>query len=49
MQVWLGTVVLSTPATGISRGRARSGIQVRDIENPDQVYRQVKELIERAR
>ncbi len=45
----LGTIVLSTPATGAGSGRARSGIRVRDIENPDVVYRQVKDLISRAR
>jgi membrane protein YdbS with pleckstrin-like domain len=44
----LGTIILSTPATGLSRGRARSGIRVQDIPNADQVYRQVKELIQRA-
>lgn len=41
----LGTIVLSTPAMGFSNGRARSGIMVADIENPDNVYQQVKELV----
>ena len=44
----LGTIVLSTPATGMQSGVARSGIQVSDIPNPDEVYRQVKELVGRA-
>lgn len=45
----LGTIILSTPATGFqSSGRARSGIRVADIENPDLVFRQVKELVSRV-
>ena len=45
----LGTIILSTPATGYqSSGRARSGIRVADIESPDLVYRQVKELVSRV-
>jgi membrane protein YdbS with pleckstrin-like domain len=44
----LGTIVLSTPATGFASGRARSGIRVQDIPNADQVYEQVKDLIQRA-
>lgn len=45
----LGTIILSTPATGSqSTGRARSGIRVADIENPDLVYSQVKELVSRV-
>jgi membrane protein YdbS with pleckstrin-like domain len=44
----LGTVVLSTPATGFARGRARSGIRIHDIPNAEQVYQQVKGLIQRA-
>ncbi len=43
----LGTIILSTPATG--GRRARSGIRISDIENPDQVYGQVKDLVGRAR
>ncbi|MFQ6087880.1 MAG: PH domain-containing protein [Candidatus Methanofastidiosia archaeon] len=41
----LGTIILSTPATGIVRGTARSGILVSDIENSDEVYKMVKELV----
>ena len=41
----LGTIVLSTPATGFSSGRARSGIRVQDIPDADQVYQRVKGLI----
>lgn len=45
----LGTIILSTPATGSQgSGRARSGIRVADIENPDLVYGQVKELVSRV-
>lgn len=44
----LGTIVLSTPATGFQSGRARSGIRIQDIPNADQVYQQVKGLIQRA-
>jgi membrane protein YdbS with pleckstrin-like domain len=45
----LGTIVLSTPATGSEgSGRARSGVRVADIENPDLVYSQIKELVSRV-
>jgi len=45
----LGMIILSTPATGSEgTGRARSGIRVADIENPDLVYSQVKELVSRG-
>lgn len=45
----LGTIILSTPATGYSKGAALSGIRIFDIERPQEIYRQVKELIEKAR
>lgn len=42
----LGTIVLSTRATGDAGStRARSGIRVADIPNPDEVYTQIKELV----
>jgi membrane protein YdbS with pleckstrin-like domain len=44
----LGTIILSTPATGFARGRSRSGIRIHDIPNAEQVYQQVKGLIERS-
>lgn len=44
-QYGLGTIFLSTPATGYSRGRSRSGIAIADIENPDEVYQHVKNLV----
>ncbi len=44
----LGTIVLSTPATGFVSGRARSGIRIQDIPHAEQVYQQVKGLIQRA-
>lgn len=43
----LGTIVLSTPATTHASGRVRSGIHLRDIANPDRVYKQVKDLLKR--
>jgi len=44
----MGTIILSTPATGLGSGRARSGIRVADILHADRVYDQVRALIERA-
>jgi membrane protein YdbS with pleckstrin-like domain len=45
----LGTIFLSTPATGFqSSSRARSGIRVSNIENPDDVYSKVKDLVSRV-
>jgi hypothetical protein len=41
----LGTIILSTPATGIQRGRARSGIMILDIENTEEIYKKVQNLI----
>ncbi|NQU17653.1 MAG: PH domain-containing protein [Candidatus Saganbacteria bacterium] len=41
----LGTIILSTPATGGSYGMAMSGIHLKDLENPDQVYKKLKELV----
>ena len=42
----LGTIFLSTPATGFSQGRAMSGISIRDIEAPEKVYEAIEKLIE---
>lgn len=44
----LGTITLSTPATGSIHGRARSGIQIADVPNAEQVYTQIKALVSRA-
>lgn len=41
----LGTIILSTPATGIQEGRAQSGIRISDIENTEEIYNKVQELI----
>lgn len=41
----LGTIFLATPATGFQQGRARSGIQIRDVEEPEKVYETVEKLI----
>ena len=43
----LGTVVLANRAS-LGTGR-RPGIRLANIENPDEVYRNVKQLVERAR
>ena len=43
----LGTIVLSTPATGMIAARERSRIMIADIPNADRVYQQVKGLLER--
>ena len=42
----LGTILLSTPATSAGHGRASAGIRLHDVENPDEVYKQVKQLVE---
>ena len=44
----LGTVILSTPATGLAQGSARSGIRIHDIPDAERVYQQVKGLVDRA-
>lgn len=41
----VGTIFLATPATGFQQGRARSGIQIRDVEEPEKVYGMVEKLI----
>ena len=41
----LGTIILSTPATGFSKGRARSGIRIYDIENPEVNYEKIKKMV----
>jgi len=41
----LGTIFLTTAATGFSQGRAMSGIRVRDIKDPEKVYEDVQRLI----
>ena len=43
----LGTILLATPASSVG-GRSASGIRILDIENPDEVYAQVKRLVERS-
>jgi len=42
----LGTIVLSTPATGFTSGRSRSGIRIYDIENPELNYQKIKNMVE---
>lgn len=42
----LGTIVLSTAATGDISKEARSGITIANIENPDVVYNKIKQLVE---
>jgi membrane protein YdbS with pleckstrin-like domain len=41
----LGSIVLSTPATGYSRGRARSGIVIMDIPKSEYIYKVLKNII----
>jgi len=43
----LGTVVLLTPAVVVTRGLP--GVRLTNIEEPDEVYQNVRELIENAR
>jgi membrane protein YdbS with pleckstrin-like domain len=45
----LGTIYLSTPATGFSSGRSRSGIQIHDISDADQIYNVLKKIIEKQK
>jgi len=44
----LGTIILSTPATSAGTGRTSAGIRIHDVENPDEYYRRIKELVERS-
>ncbi len=37
----LGTIVLSTPATGTQNGASRSGIKISDIRNVEEVYNKI--------
>lgn len=41
----LGTIILSTPATGSQEGRSRSGIKIADIENAEAIYEEVLKLL----
>jgi len=43
----LGTIFLSTPATGFQDGKAYSGIRICDIENPEKVYEAIQKLIQK--
>jgi uncharacterized membrane protein YdbT with pleckstrin-like domain len=45
----IGTIVLSTPATGDINIISKSGIRLTDIENPDIVYRKIKYIIEKSK
>lgn len=45
-QYGLGTIILSTPATGTQQGRAKSGVSVTDIENTEEIYKKVQKLME---
>jgi len=42
----LGSIYLSTPATGMQQGRSCSGIMIRDIEHTQDIYEKLKELID---
>ncbi|MFP4191239.1 MAG: PH domain-containing protein [Candidatus Hydrogenedentota bacterium] len=41
----LGTIFLATPATGFQQGQTASGIQIRDVEEPEEVYAAIQKLI----
>ena len=41
----LGSILLSTPATGIQQGTAKSGIRILDVENTKKIYDKILELI----
>jgi membrane protein YdbS with pleckstrin-like domain len=41
----LGTIYLATPATGLSQGRAISGIRITDIPDAEAVFATVQQLI----
>jgi len=41
----LGTIFLATPATGYRQGKAISGINVKDIGNPEDIYVALQKLI----
>jgi membrane protein YdbS with pleckstrin-like domain len=49
-QYGLGTVILSTAASGVATNNrfGSSGIQVRDIERPDDVYLEIRQLIKES-
>ena len=47
-RVGRGSLYLATPATGLEASAARSGITLRDIENPEAIYEQVKALVASA-
>jgi len=42
----LGTIVLSTPAIGVQRGRAQSGIRISDIQDSENIYKKVLKLVD---
>lgn len=44
-QYGLGSIFLSTPATGFHQGKASSGIKIRDVKQPEKVYEAVEKLI----
>lgn len=41
----LGTIFLSTPATGFNQGQATSGIKIQDIKYPTKIYEAVQHCI----
>jgi membrane protein YdbS with pleckstrin-like domain len=45
----LGTIILASPMLGYTRSSAHSGIRICDIENPDEVYEKVRELVNKAK
>lgn len=45
----LGTIILSTPATGEKSGSPKSGIRIPDVQRPHETYRRIKQIIEAAK
>ena len=41
----VGTIILNTAATGQIQGFSGSGIKIKDIENPDQYYEKIRDIV----
>jgi len=45
----LGSIVLSTPATGYSEKGRVGGISIADIKDPEEVYKSIQDLVKQAK
>ena len=45
----LGTILLSTPATGLERKGQSPGVRLNDVPDPDGLYEELKQLVRKAR